>query len=131
MGEKTASLSQDALDAINQIFKTEAFRGKKALIIKTHKPDIQDDSIKSFFRKKPMNKYIFKNISEALMAAGVVCLEKGQTLESLLANKPEPSYEVPNPAQDITEGCMGSSGQSLSRAQALAAAVQAQELVKS
>jgi hypothetical protein len=228
VGEKTASLSQDALDAINQIFNTEAFRRKKELIIKAHKPHIQDYSIRSFFTKRPKDKYIFRDILEALMAAGVVsleqgtledmldipatsngphvlregsfvmgtrgvslsgdaardirdtltrqrltqagiardcgvgehiiqrilepqskyrntlepilqylinigvvCLEKGQTLESLLAKKPEPLYEVPDAAQDITDGCMGSSGQSLPAAQALTAAVQAQELVRS
>lgn len=224
----TASLSQDALDAINQIFETDAFRRKKTPIIRAHKPDIQDHSIKSFFRKRPTDKYIFRDILEALVAAGlvsleqgttledmldipatskgpyvldqqsfvmgtrgvslsddaaryiretliekglsnieiartlgmhkntisgtlnakprdrktlntilqylinigVVCLEKGQTLESLLAKKPEPSYKVPNAAQDITEGCMGSSSQSLS-AFALAVVQQAQEWVKS
>ena len=228
INKTTASLSQDTLDAINQIFETEAFRRKKAPIIRAHKPYIQDDSIKSFFIKKPINKYIFRDILEALMAAGVVSLEEGttledmldipannngpyvldqqsfvmgkrgvslsddaaryiretliekglsnieisrtvgmhkatisrtlnatprdrstlsiilqhfiiigvvsleqgQTLDTLLEKKPEPSYDIPNAAQDITEGCMGSSGQSLPAAQALVAA-QVEALVRS
>jgi hypothetical protein len=228
VGEKTASLSQDALDAINQIFNTEAFRRKKELIIKAHKPHIQDYSIRSFFTKRPKDKYIFRDILEALMAAGVVSLEQGtledmldipatsngphvlregsfvmgtrgvslsgdaardirntlrrqrltqagiardcgvgeyiiqrilapqlkyrktlepilqyfisigvvsleqgQTLESLLAKKPAPSYDVPSAATGTTQGCMDSFGQSPLAAQALAAVQQVQELVRS
>jgi hypothetical protein len=80
---------------------------------------------------QPPGKNTLNHILQHFIKIGVVSLEEGQTLESLLAKKLEPSYEVPDAAQDITDGCMGSSGQSLGAVQALAAAVQAQELVKS
>jgi transcriptional regulator with XRE-family HTH domain len=127
MGTRGVSLSGDAARDIRETLTEQGLSNAEI----ARKLGMHRDTISRTLNAQPRDRGTLKPILQYFIKIGVVCLEKGETLESLLAKKPEPSYNVPNTAQDITEGCMGSSGQSLSRAQALASAVQAQELVKS
>jgi transcriptional regulator with XRE-family HTH domain len=126
MGTRGVSLSGDAARRIRDTLTEQGLSNAEI----ARKLGMHRDTISRTLNAKPQDRKTLNPILQYLINIDVVCLEKGQTLESLLAKKPEPSYKVPNAAQDITEGCMGSSSQSLS-AFALAVVQQAQEWVKS
>jgi transcriptional regulator with XRE-family HTH domain len=127
MGTRGVSLSGDVARDIRETLTEQGLSNAEI----ARKLGMNKDTISRTLNAKSQDRKTLNPILQYLINIGVVCLEKGQTLESLLAKKPEPSYNVPDAAQDITDGCMGSSGQSLPAAKALAAAQQARELVRS